>query len=502
MAFIKKYKVLVLVGETGSGKTTQIPQFIHQEWNSKKIVITQPRRVAAISIAKRVAMEMNGILGDLVGYQIRFENHTDHEKTKIKFVTDGMLLRELLNDSLLSKYNVIILDEAHERTLRTDILFGAVKGILKKRNDLKVIIMSATLNAGAFSKYFNDAPILSIPGRQHSVTTRYAPKLLNDYMDSALTTIFQIHAENEPGDILVFLTGQEDIENMEKLIIDQAKATLSPNSLKLITCPLFASLPTAQQTVVFEKTPNGCRKVVLSTNIAETSITISGIRYVVDCGLVKMRGFNSKTGIETLTVSPISKAAANQRAGRAGREAPGFCYRLYPESAFLSLEQDSVPEIKRCNLSSTVLLLKSSGINDVVDFDFMDKPSLNALLGALEQLYALGALNDEGNISPLGRQMSLFPVEPTFAKVLIQSKINKCTKEAIDIVSMLSIDPIFFTQNDKRDEATTSKKKFMDFEGDHITLLNVLRGYLENKGDSSWCQAHFINARSMKQVMV
>jgi HrpA-like RNA helicase len=323
-------------------------------------------------------------------------------------------------------------------------------------------------------------------------------------MDATLTTIFQIHSKEKdmPGDILVFLTGQEEIENMEKLIIDQAKTNFLPDSLKLIVCPLYASLPTTQQTLVFEKTPVGCRKVVLSTNIAETSITISGIRHVVDTGLVKMRGFNSKTGIETLAVCPISKAAANQRAGRAGREAAGFCYRLYPEQAFASLEQDSIPEIKRCNLSSVILLLKSSGINDVVGFDFMDKPPKGALLGALEQLYALGALNDQGKISSLGRQMSLFPVEPTFAKVLIQSKANKCTQEAIDIVSMLSVDPIFFTPQDKRDEATSSKRKFMNFEGDHVTLLNVMRAYQESKGDASWCQDHFINARSMKQIMV
>ncbi|KAJ3354224.1 putative ATP-dependent RNA helicase dhx33 [Kappamyces sp. JEL0680] len=505
---VQQHQTIVLVGETGSGKTTQIPQLLHKVYRGKRIVITQPRRVAAISIAKRVANEMECKLGDTVGYQIRFDD-TSSSETMIKFVTDGILLRELLNDPKLSKYGVIILDEAHERTLRTDILFGAIKGILEKRKDLKLMIMSATLNAGAFSRYFNEyvpaahssAPIINIPGRQHSVSVFYAPEKLNDYLDACLTTVLQIHKkETESGDILVFLTGQEEIENLEILLLEQAK-TLPPTCLKLLVCPLFASLPTSQQTRVFDQTPAGCRKVVLATNIAETSITISGIRHVVDTGLVKMRGYNSKTGIETLNVTPISKAAANQRAGRAGREAPGSCYRLYTEPLFNSLDEESIPEIKRCNLSSVILLLKSSGINDIVGFDFMDKPSRAALVGALEQLYALGALDDKGLLTPAGRQMSLFPVDPTFSKVLIQSKSLKCTQEAIDIVSMLSVDPVFFTPNDKRDEVALTKKRFMSFDGDHVTLLNVLRAYQEVSGDPDWCQSHFVNARSMKQIM-
>ena len=371
---VEQNQVVILVGETGSGKTTQIPQLLYAK-NYRKMVVTQPRRVAAISISKRVAEEMNVKLGTTVGYQIRFEDVSQRD-TSIKFVTDGILLRELLNDKNLSKYNVIILDEAHERTLRTDILFGALKEILKKRKKLKLIIMSATLNAGQFAQYFNNAPVISIPGRQHQVSTFYAPEKQSDYVDSAMVTILQIHKKPEPGDILVFLTGQEEIENMEKLLIEQTKDLKS--DLKLMVCPIFSSLPSAQQALIFEKTPAGCRKVVLSTNIAETSITISGIRFVVDTGMVKIRGFNPKTGIETLNVSPISRASANQRAGRAGREAPGFCYRLYTEASFNTLDSETIPEIKRCNLASVILLLKSSGIEDIVSFDFMDKPSRQA----------------------------------------------------------------------------------------------------------------------------
>jgi HrpA-like RNA helicase len=375
---VMKNRTTILVGETGSGKTTQIPQILFQSPKFKKngIVITQPRRVAAISLSKRVSDEMGRKLGTTVGYSIRFEDCTSAE-TKIKFVTDGMLLRELLSDPMLTKYGVIILDEAHERTLRTDVLFGAVKGILRKRNDLKVIVMSATLNAKAFSEYFDNAPIITIPGRQFPVTTYFAAKKQADYLDAALVSVFQIHNTRPAGDVLVFLTGQEEIENLEKLINEKAKG-LSESSMQILVCPIFASLPTSQQTKVFEPTPPNTRKIVLSTNIAETSITISGIRYVVDTGMVKVRGFNPKTGIETLTISPVSKASANQRSGRAGREAEGHCFRLYTEDLFKQLAEETEPEITRCNLSSVLLLLKSSGIDDVVGFDFMEKPSRNS----------------------------------------------------------------------------------------------------------------------------
>eukprot|EP00842_Homolaphlyctis_polyrhiza_P007123 jgi/Hompol1/9/HPOL_001305-RA len=498
---IKAHPAVIIVGETGSGKTTQLPQFLHDAGftDTGLIAITQPRRVAAISIASRVAQETGTTVGGLVGYSIRFEDVTSRD-TKIRYMTDGMLLRELLNDPDLSKYSVIVLDEAHERTLRTDVLFGAVKGIQKRRSDLKIIVMSATLNAKAFSDYFNGAKIINVPGRQFPVQTFYASQKQEDYVDAAMIAIMQIHKEQPPGDILVFLTGQEEIENLEKLLNEQSR-TLPPDAQNMLICPIFASLPTSQQTKVFEAAPANTRKIVLATNIAETSITISGIRYVIDTGMVKVRAFSAKTGIETLSVQAISKASAWQRTGRAGREGPGLCFRLYTEESFKKLADETEPEIMRCNLSMVLLLLKASGIEDIANFDFMDKPSRTALVSALESLYALGALSDKGTLTDLGRQMATFPLEPTFAKVLIQSKLFKCTSEAITVVAMLSVDPVFFSPHDKREEATAAKKKFMNFDGDHITLLNTAKAYLSAGGDTGWCNDNFINSRSMRQIM-
>ncbi|KAJ3282158.1 putative ATP-dependent RNA helicase dhr2 [Rhizoclosmatium sp. JEL0117] len=344
---IRDARALVIVGETGSGKTTQLPQFLYDAGFAKKgmIAITQPRRVAASSIARRVAQEVGVQLGNEVGYSVRFDDKTSHN-TKIKYMTDGMLLRELLGDKLLSKYSVIILDEAHERTLRTDVLFGMVKGIQKVRQDLKIIVMSATLDAERFASYFDGAQTLFIPGRQFPVRVFNAIDRQEDYVDAALVATFQLHVDEPPGDILVFLTGQEEIETIEKLLKEHIHE-LPPEAMQLLICPLFAAQPAAQQQKVFLPAPPGTRKVILATNVAETSITISGIRYIVDTGMAKVRAFNPKLGIESLAVVPISKASAMQRLGRAGREAPGCCYRLYTEEGFNSLAQVSEPEILR-----------------------------------------------------------------------------------------------------------------------------------------------------------
>ncbi|KAF9962706.1 putative ATP-dependent RNA helicase dhr2 [Mortierella alpina] len=509
---VKDNACVVIVGETGSGKTTQIPQYLLEAGLAAHgtISVTQPRRVAAINLAKRVAEEVGTPIGQKVGYSIRFDDSSSRESL-IKYMTDGIMLRELLSDRLLLRYSVIILDEAHERTLRTDILFGMVKSIQKQRQDmiakgrkdiqpLKIVIMSATLDAEKFSEYFYNAKIMYISGRQFPVKILNTVEPQADYVDAALVTAFQIHQEEAPGDILIFLTGQEEIESLEKLIEEYA-VDLPASVGKLIPCPIFAAQDSATQQRIFEPAPQGTRKVILATNIAETSITIPNIRYVIDTGCHKSRGYNARVGIESLLVEPISKSSARQRMGRAGREAPGLCFRLYTEDSFEMLEEDAIPEIKRCNLESAILSLKATGIENVTEFDFMDRPSKSGLLRSLEHLYALEALDDEGKLTEIGTKMAAFPVDPPYAKVLLQSEKMECTKEAIEIIALLSVDTIFSAPSSKREEANEARQKFTSLDGDHLTLLNTLRAYESVKGDRDWCRDNFINSRHMRHVM-
>ncbi|CAB4375012.1 unnamed protein product [Rhizophagus irregularis] len=511
---VKKNETIIIMGEMGSGKSTQTPQFLVEFGliSSKKgvIAITQPRRVAAISLASRVSQEFGTQLGQKVGYSVRFDDKSSHS-TIIKYLTDGMLLRELLSDPLLLKYSIVILDEAHERTMRTDILFGMVKRAQEIRKNksnqedknyepLKIIIMSATLDAEKFARYFNTSTILKIPGRQFPVTINYASEPQSDYLDAALTTTMQIHMDQPRGDILVFLPGQEDIEILEKLINDYG-TSLPPDKLKVITCLLFAALPTEQQTKVFDPVPPGTRKIILATNIAETSITIRGVQYVVDTAKCKIRKFNPRIGMESLSIENISKNSADQRMGRAGREASGVCYRLFTKDEYNRMEKDTEPEIKRCNLAPIILLLKALGIDDVLGFDYLDAPSRTLLKRALEQLFILKALDSQGRITELGKKMAEFPLEPAYAKVLIVSQEMSCTREAIEIVSLLSVESIFFSPQDQREHASEMKKKFISPFGDLITFLNVLRSYEVQKGNSEWCHQNFINRRNMKHVI-
>ncbi|RXW22662.1 hypothetical protein EST38_g3176 [Candolleomyces aberdarensis] len=407
-----------------------------------RIGCTQPRRVAAMSVAKRVSEEVGCRLGQEVGYTIRFEDCTSPE-TRIKYMTDGMLQRECLIDPLCSQYSVVMLDEAHERTIATDVLFGLLKKAIKKRPDLKLIVTSATLDAEKFSKYFFGCPIFTIPGRTYPVETMYTKEPESDYLDASLITVMQIHLSEPPGS----------------------------------------------------------RKVVIATNFAETGLAIPGIYYVIDPGVSKQNVYDPRLDMHSLVLMPISQAQARQRAGRAGRTGPGKCYRLYTEAAYRNeMFPNSIPEIQRTNLSSTILQLKAMGINDLLSFDFMDPPPAQTMLTALESLYALSALDDEGLLTRLGRKMADFPVKPPLAKMLIASVELGCSEEILSIVAMLSVQSVFNRPKGKQAQADSKKVKFHQPEGDHLTLLTVYNGWKNANFSNPWCYENFIQAGSMRRA--
>ncbi|KAK0414294.1 hypothetical protein QR680_007254 [Steinernema hermaphroditum] len=495
-------QILVVIGETGSGKTTQMTQYMVEAGfggKGRKVGCTQPRRVAAMSVAKRVSEEFGCRLGSEVGYTIRFEDCTSPD-TVIKYMTDGMLLRECLVDPELKGYSCIMLDEAHERTIHTDVLFGLLKGIVKRRKDLKLIVTSATLDACKFSEYFFEAPIFTIPGRTFPVEILYTKDPESDYLEAAQTTVMQIHLTEPPGDILVFLTGQEEIDTSCEILYERMKK-LGSDAPELIVLPVYSALPSEMQTRIFEPAPKGSRKVVIATNIAETSLTIDGIYYVVDPGFVKQKIYNAKSGMDSLVVTPISQAAAKQRSGRAGRTGPGKCYRLYTERAYRDeMLPTPVPEIQRTNLALTLLQLKSMGINNLLDFDFMDAPPVESMVSALSSLHTLSALDDDGLLTRLGRRMAEFPLDPTLAKLLIMSVDLRCSEEVLTIVSMLSIQDPFYRPKDKQEVADQKKSRFHQAEGDHCTLLAVYNSWKHHHFNQQWCFENFVQFRQMKRA--
>ncbi|KAH8517198.1 hypothetical protein H0E87_005230 [Populus deltoides] len=536
---LKKNQAIILVGETGSGKTTQIPQFVLEavdlESPDKRrkmmIACTQPRRVAAMSVSRRVAEEMDVTIGEEVGYSIRFEDCSS-ARTVLKYLTDGMLLREAMTDPLLERYKVIILDEAHERTLSTDVLFGLLKEVLKNRPDLKLVVMSATLEAEKFQGYFGEAPLMKVPGRLHPVEIFYTQDPERDYLEAAIRTVVQIHLCEPLGDILVFLTGEEEIEDACRKITKEI-GNLGDQVGPVKVVPLYSTLPPAMQQKIFEPAPPPLqeggpsgRKIVVSTNIAETSLTIDGIVYVIDPGFSKQKVYNPRVRVESLLVSPISKASAHQRSGRAGRTQPGKCFRLYTEKSFnQDLQPQTYPEILRSNLANTVLTLKKLGIDDLVHFDFMDPPAPETLMRALEVLNYLGALDDEGNLTKLGEIMSEFPLDPQLSKMLVVSPEFNCSNEILSISAMLSVcmyavkefmcpirsssatvlygshAPGWHVPSDSKEAqkaADEAKARFGHIDGDHLTLLNVYHAYKQNNEDPSWCYENFVNHRALK----
>ena len=512
LELLKTNQLIIIEGETGSGKTTQIPQYLYESGycnNKKKICITQPRRVAAMSVATRVAFEMNVKCGHEVGYAIRFEENVTIT-TKIIYMTDGIFLRYLLSDNQMSDFSVIIIDEAHERSIYTDVIFGIIKQLIKKRKDLRVIISSATLSTTKFQNYFFEAPVVQVPGRRYPVDIYYTKSPEPDYIEAAVITALQIHIsqadelfkeENYGGDILIFLTGQEEIELAKRMINNQLKKLRGqiPNCVVL---PIYAALPSEEQAKIFLPVVRGERKIILATNIAETSITINGIAYVIDSGFCKQMCYDPRTGLETLAITPISKANAKQRAGRAGRVRPGKCFRLYTSSSYENeLEDDNVPEIQRNNLISMILLMKSLGINNLLDFDFMDPPPHEILIKALEQLYALGALNTEGTLTQSGLKMIQLPIDPSLTKCILSSLKYKCFNQVLTIVSMLSIGAsVYYDSNDDKSDSNKAHSMFEHREGDHFALLQIYNQWEETDFSNIWCKENFIHPKAMQKA--
>ncbi|KFH41100.1 ATP-dependent RNA helicase-like protein [Hapsidospora chrysogenum ATCC 11550] len=542
---VRQSDVLVLVGETGSGKSTQVPQFLyHQSWCKRRkvklpdtdrevsvggmIAITQPRRVAATTLANRVSREAGTPLGKGrkdgdVGYSVRFDNNVPRG-TKIKFLTEGMLLQEFLQDPNLRDYSAIIVDEIHERSLDVDLLVGFLKQMLAGDKagrggiPLKVIIMSATADVEGIQDFFRDiypegrqqeaVQALRIEGRQYPVQIVYEPEPVPNINDALVETVLKAHTQEQfPGDILGFLLGQEEIESAQKLIEERA-TSLASNVPKIKVVPLYGQLSNEAQREAFlpVKAPF-TRKVVLATNIAETSVTVPGVKYVVDCGKARVKQFRPRLGMESLLGKPISKSSALQRTGRAGREGPGKCFRLYTKEAFDTLKDADLPEILRTDVLGAVLTMKARGIQDVVNFPLMDPPELEAIHKAMLQLHFLGAVDEHGGITPTGEKMARFPVPVPFAAVLLAAAQPEfdCVLEVIDIISCVTCGGDIFIQlqsEEQQEEMEEARKELHRREGDIITILTTMQNYTaENSDRTEWCKKRGIKGREMRQAL-
>ncbi|KAG5520677.1 hypothetical protein RHGRI_033309 [Rhododendron griersonianum] len=517
---VERNPVVVIIGETGSGKSTQLSQILHKRGYTKSgraIAVTQPRRVAAVSVSRRVAQELGVRFGEEVGYAIRFEDRTS-EKTCIKYLTDGVLLRESLSNPELNQYSVIILDEAHERSLNTDILLGLMKRLIKIRStNLKVLITSATLDGEKVSRFFSNCPILNVPGKLFPVEIRYSSERPTSYLESSLKTaiaicannfaLSEIHVREPEGDILIFMTGQDDIEKLVKKLEERVQSLEEGSCMDAVILPLHGSLPPELQVRVFSPPPPNCRRFIVATNIAETSLTVDGVVYVIDSGYVKQRQYNPSTGMYSLDVVPISRVQADQRAGRAGRTRPGKCYRLYTSTVYHEdLMGATVPEIQRSSLAGTVLYLKSLDLPDIdiLKFDFLDAPSTEALEDALKQLYLIDAIDENGSITSIGQTMAELPLEPSLSRTLIEANEYGCLSQALTVAAMLSAETSLLPGPSK---STDKKRKHEPSDlpdgsgwGDHIQLLQIYELWDQTNYDVEWCKDNNLQVRGMKFV--
>ncbi|GAA5059815.1 ATP-dependent helicase HrpA [Thermocatellispora tengchongensis] len=492
LAAIRDNQVVIVAGETGSGKTTQLPKICLELGRGVRGLIghTQPRRIAARTVAERVAEELNTELGQAVGYKVRFTDHVS-DSTLVKVMTDGILLAELQTDRSLDQYDTLIIDEAHERSLNIDFILGYLKQLLPKRPDLKVIITSATIDPERFSRHFGDAPIIEVSGRTYPVEVRYRPleEDQEDQIQAISDAIDELCAEG-PGDILVFLSGEREIR-------DTADALAKQNLRDTEILPLYARLSAAEQHRVFQ--PHSGRRIVLSTNVAETSLTVPGIKYVVDPGFARVSRYSHRTKVQRLPIEPISQASANQRKGRCGRVSDGICVRLYSEEDFLSRPEFTDPEILRTNLASVILQMTSIGLGDIAAFPFVEPPDQRQVKDGVNLLQELGAFDEAKRITPLGRKLATLPVDPRLARMVLEADRNGCVREVMVIAAALSIQDPRERPADKQQAADEKHRRFADKDSDFLAYLN-LWAYLQEKqkelSSSAFrrlCKAEFLN---------
>ncbi len=497
---LKNHNVLIVESPTGSGKTTQLPRIIYEAGFAKlgKIGVTQPRRIATVSIAEYIAKHIGVNVGEEVGYKIRFEEITS-PKTKIKLMTDGVLLQELKKDTLLYEYDVIIIDEAHERSLNIDFILGLIKDISRKRDDFKIIVSSATINTKIFSKYFNNAPVVSIETITYPVQIIYNPPLLNTSKGMILKIkeiVLNVIKEKKAGDILIFLSGEKEIK-------ETIKELQELNSKKnLIIFPLYGRMPKEAQEQIFMTTPKNKRKIIVSTNIAETSITIENIKIVIDSGKVKTNKFQTKTHTYSLQEVPISKSSATQRAGRAGRLSKGTCYRLYKREDYQLREDYQKEEIYRTDLSEVVLRMADIGIRDFTHFDFISKPSTHSIQTASKILKSLDAINNKNELTEIGKYMILFPLIPAHSRALVEAMINypQAIYQTTIGLSFLSTSGIFLLPQNEEMEARQAHLKYKNPMGDLIGFVNIFEDFKKALNKEAFTKENYLDLQGLEEI--
>ena len=504
---LAKHQVIIVQSPTGSGKTTQIPVILHEAGYSDNgiIAVTQPRRIAALSVSEFISKQLGTSYPGLVGYKMRFEDKTDLT-TKIKIMTDGILLQEMKLDPMLNKYSVIMVDEAHERSLNIDFVLGLLKRVLKVRHDLKIIVSSATMNAEKFSTYFDGSPIVTIDTITYPVTVIYDPPTIpastqtltaEEALLSKITnTIDRILYNKTDGDILVFLPGEKSIKDCISRLYSSSFAR------KIQIIPLYGRLPKEEQEKVFDPAPFGRKKVIISTNIAETSVTIDGITSVIDSGLAKLNFYNPHTFTSSLIETPVSKASCNQRRGRAGRTQSGTCYRLYPRKDYDTRESYTTEEIFRTDLSEVVLRMAELGITDFETFDFISQPQKDGIRGAVETLKMLKALNNDNTLSSIGKLMVLFPLPPRVSRIIVESilKYPDVLHEVLIAAAFLSTHSPFVLPQGEEVDARKAHHSFRDIQGDFVSYVKLFKTYQSQKNKEQFCKKNYLDEKVMAEI--